>query len=235
MMDPKTAPTPADGLIIGMRDVGKHYAMGEGTITALTGVNLDVERGAFMAIMGPSGSGKSTLMNIIGLLDHSDEGSYLLEGIEVASLSDDQRSRLRNRTIGFVFQNFNLLPQASALRNVMLPLTYRPIPDAQRVMQAETALNRVGMSPRQLHRPWQLSGGERQRVAIARALVGEPAVILADEPTGNLDSHTGLDIIAILRELAQSGKCVIMVTHDTTLAKYADRIIRMLDGRIVVA
>ncbi len=219
--------------IISLRGVCKTYRMGETVVRALWDIDLDVMRGEFVAVMGPSGSGKSTLMNIIGLLDRPDRGIYRLREVEVGSLDDDQRSRLRNREIGFVFQNFNLLPRADALRNVMLPLMYRP---GTRGKRAEPALNRLkvlGLGDRVHHLPSQLSGGESQRVAIARALVGNPDIILADEPTGNLDTNTGWEIIKILGDQARQGQTVIMVTHDVRLVREADRIVRMTDGALV--
>jgi len=208
--------------------------MGETTVHALRNVSLDVPRGEFLAVMGPSGSGKSTLMNIIGLLDHPDSGTYLMENVEVNLLNDNRRSDLRNQTIGFIFQNFNLIPRASALRNVILPLTYRSISNSERINQAENAIEQVGLMNRMHHLPNQLSGGEHQRVAIARALVGGPSVILADEPTGNLDSRTGEEIIQILEDLSRNGQTVIMVTHDPNLAKRADRIVKMMDGAMEI-
>jgi len=207
--------------------------MGAEAVRALHNVSLTIRSGEFVAIMGPSGSGKSTLMNIIGLLERPDAGSYFLENEDVSRLDDAQRSRIRNRTIGFVFQNFNLLPQATALRNVILPLAYRGMPDSERMQRAGAALTTVGLADRSHHLPAQLSGGERQRVAIARALVGNPAVVLADEPTGNLDSRTGREIIALLEQMVQSGQSVIMVTHDLSLAQRAHRTVQMLDGEIV--
>lgn len=208
--------------------------MGESKLHALCKVNLEVRKGEFLAVMGPSGSGKSTLMNIIGLLDYPDSGEYFLGNTEASSLDDNVRSDLRNKTIGFIFQNFNLLPRATALRNVMLPLSYRSIVNTDRISQAEKALGTVGLENRLLHRPTQLSGGERQRVAIARALVGQPSVILADEPTGNLDSQTGADILKLLIDLVESGQTVIMVTHDAQLARHAHRIVNMKDGMLYV-
>jgi putative ABC transport system ATP-binding protein len=207
--------------------------MGADVVRALHNISLTIRSGEFVAIMGPSGSGKSTLMNIIGLLERPDAGSYFLENEDVSRLDDAQRSRIRNRTIGFVFQNFNLLPQATALRNVILPLAYRGMPDSERMQRAGAALTTVGLADRSHHLPAQLSGGERQRVAIARALVGNPAVVLADEPTGNLDSRTGREIIALLEQMVQSGQSVIMVTHDLNLAQHAHRTVQMLDGEIV--
>ena len=206
--------------------------MGSAVVHALKGVDLDIYRGDFLVVTGPSGSGKSTLMNIIGLLDRPDEGRYYLSGNEVGSLEDDDRSKIRNRTIGFIFQDFNLLSRSTALRNVMLPLSYRRLPDRERILMAEEALDKVGLSDRTDHLPTQLSGGEQQRVAIARALVGQPSVVLADEPTGNLDSKTGLGIVELLENLSKLGQTVIMVTHNQRLSEYADRIVRMQDGEI---
>jgi putative ABC transport system ATP-binding protein len=221
-----------DDPLISLTGVNKRYPMGNSIVQALKDIDLEVRRGDFLAIMGPSGSGKSTLMNILGLLDRPDEGSYLLDGKEVGTLDDDDRSRVRNKTIGFIFQNFNLLQRTTALRNVMLPLTYRRLPDDERSKRALVSLEMVGLKERADHQPMQLSGGEQQRVAIARALVGEPHVVLADEPTGNLDSKTGMGIIELLSNLAKSGKAVITVTHDPTVAEHADHIISMLDGNI---
>lgn len=219
--------------IIKLDNVQKTYPMGRSTVYALCDINLEVNEGDFLIIMGPSGSGKSTLMNILGLLDRPDHGSYLLNGQEVRDLTDNERSDVRNQLIGFIFQNFNLLPRANATRNVMLPLIYRKMPNVSRIEAAQEALESVKLSDRLDHIPSQLSGGERQRVAIARALVGKPSVILADEPTGNLDSATGQEIIEILAELSRQGQTVIMVTHDPRLINYADRVINMIDGRIV--
>ncbi len=206
--------------------------MGSTVVHALKAIDLDIYRGDFLVVTGPSGSGKSTLMNIIGLLDRPDEGRYYLSGDEVGSLEDDDRSNIRNRTIGFIFQDFNLLSRSTALRNVMLPLSYRRLPDRERVLMAEEALDKVGLSERTDHLPTQLSGGEQQRVAIARALVGQPSVVLADEPTGNLDTKTGLGIVELLENLSNLGQTVIMVTHNQRLSEYADRIVRMQDGEI---
>jgi len=219
--------------VIDLSGIHKYYPMGEGSIHALNNVSLKIPRGEFLSIMGPSGSGKSTLMNIIGLLDQPDEGRYYIDGEAVGSLDDNLRSEIRNRTIGFIFQNFNLLPRISALRNVILPLSYRAMSVDERIRLAEIALKKVGLEDRVNHHPNQLSGGERQRVAIARALSGSPSVILADEPTGNLDSKTGAQILKILKRLSAEGQTVIMVTHNQELAMAADRIVRMKDGKIV--
>ncbi len=204
--------------------------MGSVIVQALKAVDLVVNEGDFLVVAGPSGSGKSTLMNIIGLLDRPDEGSYFLNGKDVSDLSDDERSRVRNRTIGFIFQNFNLLPRATALRNVMLPLSYRQLKESERFVRAEGALDKVGLADRTNHLPTQLSGGEQQRVAVARALASSPSVVLADEPTGNLDTKPGQEIVELLVRLSEQGQTVILVTHDPRLLEYADRIIRMLDG-----
>lgn len=219
-----------DGVNIALRGVNKTYPMGSTVVRALVDVNLTVHSGDFIAVMGPSGSGKSTLMNIIGLLDRPDSGSYYLEGKEVGLLDDSSRSHIRNQMIGFIFQNFNLLPRATALRNVMLPLTYRRMRDETRREWAAKALAAVGLAARKGHLPAQLSGGEQQRIAISRALVGNPSVILADEPTGNLDSRTGEEIMDILSELVRLGQTLILVTHDPNWAKRAHRVVHTLDG-----
>jgi len=219
--------------MIRLQQIVKNYAAGESAVAALRSISLEIHAGEFVAIMGPSGSGKSTLMNILGLLDRPDGGAYFLDGNDVSKLNDDQRSHLRNHLIGFVFQNFNLLSRADSLRNVALPLTYRAMPDTERKTRAEESLRSVGLAARSSHLPNQLSGGERQRVAVARALVGKPKMILADEPTGNLDRKTGDEIILLLRDLARAGQTVIMVTHDQHCADAADRTIRMMDGEIV--
>jgi putative ABC transport system ATP-binding protein len=219
--------------VIRLDKVEKTYLMGDHAVYALRAINLEIHPGEFLALMGPSGSGKSTLMNILGLLDRPDSGSYQLKGEDVSQLTDDVRSRIRNSSIGFIFQNFNLLPRSTALRNVALPLSYRPLPDSERQTSALNALRAVGLEHRSHHLPTQLSGGERQRVAIARALVGGASVLLADEPTGNLDRKTGEEIMAILTGLTEQGKTVIMVTHDPYLAEMSHRTIRMVDGQII--
>ncbi|NQT34707.1 ABC transporter ATP-binding protein [bacterium] len=218
--------------LIKLIDVYKRYPMGSVIVNALMGVNLTVPKGEFLVVTGPSGSGKSSLMNILGLLDTPDDGNYMLEGREVSSLNDDRRSYVRNRMIGFIFQDFNLLPRSTALRNVMLPLSYRRMPESRRTDLANLALERVGLADRVNHLPTQLSGGEQQRVAVARALVGDPSVVLADEPTGNLDTKTGQGIVELLVKLSEQGQTVILVTHDPRLVGYADRVIAMLDGVI---
>ena len=219
-------------IVIKLEGVCKRYPMGSVVVKALNDVTLEIFKGDFLVVTGPSGSGKSSLMNIIGLLDRPDEGIYNLNGEEVSGLSDNQRSRVRNLTMGFIFQNFNLLPRANAFRNVMLPLSYRSMSDKQRNAQVNEALSKVGLSDRIDHIPSQLSGGEQQRVAIARALVGGPSVILADEPTGNLDTKTGQEIVELLFELSKQGQTVIMVTHDPRLLEYADRVVSMIDGYV---
>jgi putative ABC transport system ATP-binding protein len=218
--------------VIEIRGLARRYAMGDAIIHALRGIDLRVERGEYLAIMGPSGSGKSTLMNIIGCLDTPDEGEYRLGGREVSKLGDGELARIRNREIGFVFQTFNLLQRATALHNVEVPLIYAGLGRRERRARAERALARVGLGSRLQHRPGELSGGQRQRVAIARALVNEPSLVLADEPTGNLDSATALDILATFDELHAAGNTIALVTHDETIARRARRIVRLRDGTL---
>jgi len=218
---------------ITLEDVRRTYWMGEESIDALAGVSLDIRQGEFVAIVGTSGSGKTTLMHLLGCLDTPTGGSYQLNGVDVRTLTDDALSELRNREIGFVFQNFNLLPRVTALRNVELPLVYRGVDPTERQEQARRALERVGLADRVGHRPNQLSGGQRQRVAIARALVADPSLLLADEPTGNLDSATGREIMALLKELNENGNTVILVTHEPSIAAQATRAIRLADGLVV--
>jgi putative ABC transport system ATP-binding protein len=206
--------------------------MGEETILALRGVSLDIRRNEYLAIMGPSGSGKSTMMNLLGCLDTPTSGEYWLNGHEVSRLSDDDLARVRNREIGFVFQTFNLLPRATALHNVELPLVYAGLGARERRVRAATALERVGLVDRMGHRPNELSGGQRQRVAIARALVNEPSILLADEPTGNLDSVTSEDIMRVFGDLHASGQTVIVVTHEPDIAAHAERVVVLRDGRV---
>ncbi|MGH7659323.1 MAG: ABC transporter ATP-binding protein [Vulcanimicrobiaceae bacterium] len=216
-----------------LENVSKTYVMGNVQVPALRDVSVRVESGDYVAIMGPSGSGKSTLMNVIGCLDRPTSGRYLLDSEDVSALDDDALAKVRLRKLGFVFQAFNLLPRASALRNVALPLFYAGLPRSEREAGARALLAEVGLSERALHRPSQLSGGEQQRVAIARALANDPAVLLADEPTGNLDSHTSDEILNVLAKLNSSGRTIVLVTHDETVAQRARRTIRLLDGRVV--
>ncbi|TZF90100.1 ABC transporter ATP-binding protein [Lysobacter lacus] len=207
--------------------------MGEETVNALRGVDLSIGRNEYVALTGPSGSGKSTLMNLLGCLDSPTEGHYLLNGRDVAGMDDDELARVRNREIGFVFQSFHLLPRQSVLQNVMQPLVYRGIPRAERVRRATEALTKVGLGNRLDHRPNQLSGGQRQRVAVARALVGEPSLLLADEPTGNLDSQTSAEIMALFDALHAQGQTVVVVTHEPDIAAHCHRVLRVFDGHIV--
>jgi putative ABC transport system ATP-binding protein len=220
----------APALVI--QDVVKTYVMGDSEVHALRGVSLTIDRNDYVAIMGPSGSGKSTLMNVIGCLDTPSSGTYLLEGQSVGNMSDDELAEIRNRQIGFVFQTFNLLPRANVLHNVELPLVYAGVPREERRRRAEAAIARVGLSDRAHHKPNELSGGQRQRVAVARALVGNPSIILADEPTGNLDSRTGAEIMGMFDELHASGQTIILITHEDDIAAHAHRIIRLRDGMI---
>ena len=218
-------------VLIGMRDIEKTYSVGEEKVRALRGVTFTIDRGEYVAIMGPSGSGKSTLMNLIGCLDTPTGGEYLLNGTPVQTLTDDDLARIRNREIGFVFQTFNLLPRASALANVELPLVYAGVPSAERRRRAAEALEKVQLADRMDHRPNELSGGQRQRVAIARALVNNPAILLADEPTGNLDSTTSDEIMKVFETLASGGQTVIMVTHEADIARHARRVVTLRDGK----
>jgi putative ABC transport system ATP-binding protein len=219
--------------MIELHGIVKRYVLGDETVLALAGVDLFVGRNEYVALTGPSGSGKSTLMNIIGCLDSPSEGRYILNGRDTSSLSDDELAAVRNREIGFVFQSFHLLPRQSALQNVMQPLVYRRMPPAERRERAAEALRKVGLGDRLDHRPNQLSGGQRQRVAVARALVGEPSILLADEPTGNLDSRTSAEIMALFDALHAQGQTVVVVTHEPDIAAHCRRTIRVLDGRIV--
>jgi putative ABC transport system ATP-binding protein len=218
--------------VIQTHDLCRSYPMGDTKVDALRSVNLSVRRGEFLALMGPSGSGKSTLMHILGCLDRPSSGQYLLEGQDVSRMNDDQRAGLRSRRLGFIFQSFNLLPRLDALENVALPMFYLG-DDRDWRKRAMTALTRVGLKKRMNHKPMELSGGERQRVAIARALVNDPALILADEPTGNLDSARGREIMQLLCALNQEGRTLIMVTHDASCAQYAKRVVVVADGQIV--
>jgi putative ABC transport system ATP-binding protein len=218
--------------LIETQDLWKTYVMGTEEIHALRGVNLLLGRGEYVAIMGPSGSGKSTLMNLIGCLDTPTRGSYLLNEKLVSQMNDDELARIRNEEIGFVFQTFNLLPRATALHNVELPLVYAGVPSRERNKRAREALDRVELSSRMTHRPNELSGGQRQRVAIARALVNNPSILLADEPTGNLDSKTGEEIMALFAKLHQSGNTIVLVTHEADIAAHAHRVVHLKDGRV---
>ena len=218
--------------LIETRDLWKTYVMGEEEIHALRGVSIVIERGEYVAIMGPSGSGKSTLMNLIGCLDTPSKGSYLLNGKEVADMNDDELAQIRNEEIGFVFQTFNLLPRATALHNVELPLIYAGIQSKERQEKARQALDKVDLIPRASHKPNELSGGQRQRVAIARALVNDPSILLADEPTGNLDSKTGNEIMGVFERLHGGGNTIILVTHEAEIAAYAHRTIHIRDGQV---
>ena len=218
--------------LIETRELWKTYVMGSEEIHALQGVSIQIERGEYVAIMGPSGSGKSTLMNLIGCLDTPTKGSYLLNNKEVASMNDDELARIRNEEIGFVFQTFNLLPRATALRNVELPLVYAGVQGKDREARAKQALEKVELASRMGHRPNELSGGQRQRVAIARALVNNPSILLADEPTGNLDSKTGQEIMGVFERLHQAGNTIVLVTHEADVAAYAYRTIHIRDGKV---
>jgi putative ABC transport system ATP-binding protein len=211
----------------------KHYVLGHERVVALDEVSLTIEAGSLIAVMGPSGSGKSTLMNLLGLLDTPTSGSYRIGGQEVAGLSDRQRSEQRRERIGFIFQSFNLLPRKTALDNVAVPLMYAGVARGERQRRARTLLEQLGLGDRLAHRPTELSGGQQQRVAIARALVNEPSLILADEPTGNLDSQTGREVLALLHELHAAGRTIIVVTHDRAVAEIAQRIVTLVDGRVV--
>ncbi len=216
--------------IIELQQVKKSYLMGTELIHALAGVDLEVKENEYLALMGPSGSGKSTLMNILGCLDVPSSGAYLLNNVAVEKMTDDELARVRNKEIGFVFQTFNLLPRLSALENVMLPLIYAGISKKERILRGEEVMGLVSLTDRMSHKPNELSGGQRQRVAIARALVNNPSIILADEPTGNLDSKTSAEIMGIFDEIQSKGNTVILVTHEEDIAQYAKRVVRLRDG-----
>jgi putative ABC transport system ATP-binding protein len=219
-------------MLIEVTNLKKTYQLGDIEVPAVRGIDMAIDKNEYLAIMGPSGSGKSTLMNIIGCLDVPSEGSYILDTKDVSKLSDDELAEIRNRKIGFVFQTFNLLPRADALHNVELPLIYSGLARAKRREMAETALQKVGLGDRMHHKPNELSGGQRQRVAIARALVNNPAIILADEPTGNLDSNTGEEIMEIFEQLHSAGNTIILITHEEYIANHSHRVVRLLDGLI---
>jgi putative ABC transport system ATP-binding protein len=221
---------PKGGVVIRIEGITKEYVMGEATIRALRGVDLLIQRNEYLAIMGPSGSGKSTLMNMIGCLDTPTSGRYEFNGKDVASMEDNELAAIRNREIGFVFQTFNLLPRSTSLQNVELPLIYAGVGSEERRERAFEALASVGLGDRVYHRPNELSGGQRQRVAIARALVNRPSIILADEPTGNLDSRTGEEIMVLLEDLYEQGNTIVLVTHEEDIARHARRIVRLRDG-----
>jgi putative ABC transport system ATP-binding protein len=218
--------------LIRIKNLARSYVMGSETVHALRDVSLEIQRGEYVAIMGPSGSGKSTLMNMIGCLDTPTSGAYELNGQDVSHMDDNQLADIRNREIGFVFQTFNLLARSTALRNVELPMIYAGVPAEERRAKALHALAQVGLADRVQHKPNELSGGQRQRVAVARALVNDPSILLADEPTGNLDSKTGVEIMALFEDLAQKGNTIIVVTHEESVARHARRIVRILDGLI---
>jgi putative ABC transport system ATP-binding protein len=221
-----------EGIVIRTYDLWKTYVMGDQEIHAVSGVDIVINRGEYVAIMGPSGSGKSTLMNLIGCLDTPSKGQYYINGRLVSEMTDDELARIRNKEIGFVFQTFNLLPRATSLHNVELPLIYNGTPSDQRAAKAKLALRQVDLEARMMHKPNELSGGQRQRVAIARALVNDPSILLADEPTGNLDSATGNEIMALFERLHQQGNTIVLVTHENDIALHAHRVIHIRDGKV---
>jgi putative ABC transport system ATP-binding protein len=221
-----------DGIVIRTYDLWKTYVMGDQTINAVAGIELEIRRGEYVALMGPSGSGKSTLMNLIGCLDSPTKGEYFINGRLVSEMEDDELAQIRNKEIGFVFQTFNLLPRATSLHNVELPLIYNGTPPGERIEKAKKALAQVDLEKRMMHKPNELSGGQRQRVAIARALVNSPSIILADEPTGNLDTATGNEIMALFERLYQEGNTIVLVTHEHDIALHAHRIVHIRDGKV---
>jgi putative ABC transport system ATP-binding protein len=221
-----------DGIVIRTYDLWKTYIMGDQEIHAVSGVDITIKRGEYVAIMGPSGSGKSTLMNLIGCLDTPTRGQYYINGRLVSEMTDDELARIRNKEIGFVFQTFNLLPRATSLHNVELPLIYSGTPSDKRIERAKAALRQVDLEARMYHKPNELSGGQRQRVAVARALVNDPSILLADEPTGNLDSATGNEIMALFERLYQQGNTIVLVTHEHDIALHAHRVIHIRDGKV---
>ncbi|GBD31607.1 putative ABC transporter ATP-binding protein YknY [bacterium HR33] len=231
-MEFKTGDTPLPDIVILTHKLTRDYQVGSEVVHALRGVDLQIRRNEFVAVMGPSGSGKSTLMNLLGCLDTPTSGEYWLNGQKVSELDDDELARIRNKEIGFVFQTFNLLPRATALHNVELPLIYAGVPAKKRREMAAAALERVGLADRMHHKPNELSGGQRQRVAIARALVNNPSILLADEPTGNLDSQTSAEIMEVFEELHRQGQTIVLITHERDIAAHAKRQIHLLDGRI---
>jgi putative ABC transport system ATP-binding protein len=221
-----------EGIVIRTYDLWKTYEMGDQTINAVAGIDLEIRRGEYVALMGPSGSGKSTLMNLIGCLDSPSKGEYFINGRLVSEMEDDELAQIRNKEIGFVFQTFNLLPRATSLHNVELPMIYNGTPPGERIERAKKALAAVDLEKRMLHKPNELSGGQRQRVAIARALVNKPSIILADEPTGNLDTATGNEIMALFERLYQEGNTIVLVTHEADIAMHAHRVVHIRDGKV---
>jgi putative ABC transport system ATP-binding protein len=234
LVDPKVRgeQLTRDGIVIRTYNLWKTYVMGDQQIHAVSGVDLEIRKGEYVAIMGPSGSGKSTFMNLIGCLDTPSSGEYFIAGQLVSQMSDDELARVRNKEIGFVFQTFNLLPRLTALQNVELPLIYSGMPPAERMERARNAIAQVDLTHRMHHKPNELSGGQRQRVAIARALVNNPAILLADEPTGNLDTATGNEIMAVFERLHQQGNTIVLVTHEADIAMHAHRIVQLRDGKV---
>ena len=234
LADPKTRgeQLARDGIVIRTYSLWKSYVMGDQQIHAVSGVDVEIRKGEYVAIMGPSGSGKSTFMNLIGCLDTPSSGDYFIAGQLVSQMSDDELARVRNKEIGFVFQTFNLLPRLTALQNVELPLIYSGMAPAERLERARNAIAQVDLTPRMHHKPNELSGGQRQRVAIARALVNNPSILLADEPTGNLDTATGNEIMAVFERLHQQGNTIVLVTHEADIAMHAHRIVQLRDGKV---